>query len=85
MGDDAVPQSAAEPLSGLQPGQRGKVITIEVPGSMRGRVMEMGFTAGTVIEVVRFAPMGDPIEFKVRGAHISLRKAEAAGIRVQRI
>jgi len=56
-----------------------------VPGSMRGRVMEMGFTVGTVIEVVRFAPMGDPMELKVRGAHISLRKAEAAGIRVQRV
>ena len=88
MGDDApnaVPQNEPEPLSGLQPGQRGKVIAIDVPGSMRGRVMEMGFTIGTVIEVVRFAPMGDPMEFKVRGAHISLRKTEAAGIRVQRI
>ena len=78
-------QSEAGPLSGLQPGQRGKVLAVEVPGSMRGRVMEMGFTVGTVIEVVRFAPMGDPMEFKVRGAHISLRKAEAAGIRVQRV
>ena len=81
----AEPRSDAEPLSGLQPGQRGKVLAVEVPGSMRGRVMEMGFTIGTVIEVVRFAPMGDPMEFKVRGAHISLRKAEAAGIRVQRV
>ena len=78
-------QSEAVPLSGLQQGQRGKVLAVEVPGSMRGRVMEMGFTVGTVIEVVRFAPMGDPMEFKVRGAHISLRKAEAAGIRVQRV
>lgn len=83
--ENAEPRSAAEPLSGLQPGQRGKVLAVEVPGAMRGRVMEMGFTVGTVIEVVRFAPMGDPMEFKVRGAHISLRKAEAAGIRVQRI
>ena len=82
---EAESQSEAEPLSGLQPGQRGKVLAVEVPGSMRGRVMEMGFTVGTVIEVVRFAPMGDPMEFKVRGAHISLRKAEAAGIRVQRV
>jgi Fe2+ transport system protein FeoA len=82
MSEDA---EIAEPLSGLQPGQRGKVIAIDVPGSMRGRVMEMGFTVGTVIEVVRFAPLGDPMEFKVRGAHISLRKAEAAAIRVQRV
>ena len=81
----AEPRSEAEPLSGLQPGQRGKVLAVEVPAAMRGRVMEMGFTIGTVIEVVRFAPMGDPMELKVRGAHISLRKAEAAGIRVQRV
>ena len=81
--EHAEPRSDAEPLSGLQPGQRGKVLAVEVPGAMRGRVMEMGFTVGTVIEVVRFAPMGDPMELKVRGAHISLRKAEAAGIRVQ--
>ena len=83
--ENAEPRSDAEPLSGLQPGQRGKVTAIEVPGPMRGRVMEMGFTIGTVIEVVRFAPMGDPMEFKVRGAHISLRKAEAECIRVQRV
>ncbi len=82
--ENAEPRSAAEPLSTLQPGQRGKVVALEIPGTMRGRVMEMGFTVGTVVEVVRFAPMGDPIEFKVRGAHISLRKADAAGIRVQR-
>ena len=74
-----------EPLSGLQPGERARVIAVEVPGGNRGRVMEMGFTAGTVVEVVRFAPMGDPIEFKVRGSHVSLRKADAAGVRVQRI
>src|SRR5438128_1594178 len=83
--ETAEPRSGAEPLSGLQPGQRGKVLALEVPGAMRGRVMEMGFTVGTVIEVVRFAPLGDPMELKVRGAHISLRKAEAAGIRVQRV
>ncbi len=83
--ENAEPRNAGEPLSSLQPGQRGKVLALEIPGAMRGRVMEMGFTVGTVVEVVRFAPLGDPIEFKVRGAHISLRKAEAGGIRVQRV
>jgi Fe2+ transport system protein FeoA len=75
----------AEPLSALQPGQRGKVLAIDVPGANKGRIMEMGFTIGTVIEVVRFAPLGDPMEIKVRGAHVSLRKADAAGVSVQRI
>lgn len=83
-GSAAQPVNASEPLSALASGQRGKVVTVEITGAMRGRVMEMGFTVGTVVEVVRLAPLGDPMEFKVRGAHISLRKAEAACIRVQR-
>ena len=45
--------------------------------------MEMGLTAGTTIEVIKVAPMGDPVQYKVRGGHISLRKAEAALIQVQ--
>ncbi len=72
-------------LSQFQPGQRGKVLAIELPGSIRGRILEMGLTLGTTVEVVRFAPLGDPIELKVRGAHLSLRKTEAAGIRLQRL
>ncbi len=72
-------------LSQFQPGQRGKVLAIELPGSIRGRILEMGLTVGTTVEVVRFAPLGDPIELKVRGAHLSLRKTEAAGIRLQRL
>ena len=76
---------STEPLSGLQPGQRGTVMAFDLPGSVKGRVIEMGLTKGTTVEVVRFAPLGDPMEIKVRGSHISLRKADAGGIRVQRI
>ena len=75
----------AEPLSGLLPGQRGRVVAVDIADSNKGRILEMGVTVGTTIEVVRFAPLGDPMELKVRGAHISLRKADAAGVRVQRI
>jgi len=45
----------------------------------------MGLTVGAAFEVVRFAPMGDPIEIKVRGYHLSLRKNEAAGVLVERL
>ncbi len=74
---------STEPLSSLVPGQRGKVLAIDLPGGAKGRIMEMGLTLGVTVEVVRFAPMGDPMELKVRGANLSLRKAEAASIRVQ--
>ena len=42
----------------------------------------MGLTVGVEFEVVRFAPLGDPMELKVRGYHLSLRKRDAACIRV---
>jgi len=75
----------SQPLSSLQPGERAKVLAIDLPGSARGRIMELGLTNGITLEVVRFAPLGDPMDIKVRGAHLSLRKAEAASIRVQKL
>jgi ferrous iron transport protein A len=43
----------------------------------------MGLLVGTTVELVRFAPMGDPVEIKVRGYNLTLRKAEADQILVQ--
>ena len=76
---------SSKPLSELQPGERGTVVSFDLPGSVKGRILEMGVTKGTTVEVIRFAPLGDPMELKVRGSHISLRKADAAGIRVNRL
>ena len=45
----------------------------------------MGVTVGAQFEVIRFAPMGDPMEIKVRGYRLSLRKREAAGIRIEKL
>jgi len=45
--------------------------------------MEMGLLVGTPIELVRFAPLGDPVEIKVRGYHLTLRKNEAEQIWVR--
>ena len=45
--------------------------------------MEMGLIAGTEFQLVRFAPLGDPLEVRVRGYHLSLRKEEARHIRVE--
>ena len=83
--ENAEPRSDAEPLSGLLPGQRGRVVAIQIADSKKGRIIEMGLTIGVTVEVVRFAPLGDPMELKVRGANISIRKADASEVRVQRI
>ena len=65
------------PLSSLAPGAAGKVTEIKVAAAGRPRLMEMGLLVGTQVELVRFAPLGDPVEIKVRGYHLTLRKHEA--------
>lgn len=47
-----------------------------------GRLLEMGLVPGTAVEVVRLAPLGDPMDLRVRGFHLSVRKAEAARVLV---
>ncbi|MFY9375583.1 MAG: FeoA family protein [Kiritimatiellia bacterium] len=54
-------------------------------GPVARRIADMGVTKGSVVEVVRVAPLGDPIDVKIKGYHLSLRKAEAAGISVTRL
>ena len=75
--------SAPQSLSSLKIGQKAKVTSIDVPPEHRGRLLEMGLLVGTDIELIRFAPLGDPIDIKVRGYHLSLRKHEADQIQVQ--
>lgn len=72
-------------LSALQPGEKGTIERISSPASsVRQRLLEMGLTKGTVVEIVRFAPMGDPIEISVRGYRLSLRREEAQFVVVAR-
>jgi ferrous iron transport protein A len=71
------------PLSSLTPGAKAVVTEIRVPVEHRGRLLEMGLLVGTSVELVRFAPMGDPVEIKIRGYNLSLRKHEAEQVMVQ--
>jgi Fe2+ transport system protein FeoA len=50
--------------------------------SFRRRLMELGLVPGTVVEVVRVAPLGDPLELSVRGCELSIRKSEARSVTV---
>jgi Fe2+ transport system protein FeoA len=69
-------------LADLPVGGCAKIASFNLPEDIRLRLMEMGLTKGAICTLVRFAPMGDPIEIKVRGFHLSLRKTEAQGIEV---
>lgn len=72
------------PLSELDVGEKARIVSIGGSGAVKRRIMDMGFTSGSRIEVIRRAPMGDPIEFRIRGYRISLRKEEAENIIVRR-
>jgi ferrous iron transport protein A len=69
-------------LSGLAPGETARVVRVE--GAARQRLQEMGLIRGTVVQFVRAAPLGDPIEVRVRGYHLSLRRQEAEAVVVER-
>ncbi len=70
-------------LRDLKPGQKARIVKIKGRGGVNKRIVDMGFTPGTMVEVERVAPLGDPIDVKVKGYHLSLRKDEAAGISVE--
>lgn len=72
-------------LDALAPGKRATVVRIEAEGTARKRIAEMGFSPGTVVEMVRRAPMRDPLEFKVRGYFVSIRRAEARMVAVEEV
>ncbi len=74
----------SQPLTSLEVGQAAIVTEIKLPPERRGRILEMGLLVGTGVELVRFAPLGDPVEFKVRGYNLSLRKADAELILVRK-
>ena len=73
---------APVPLTQLSLGNKAIVAEIKVPSDSQARLMEMGLLVGTPIELVRFAPLGDPVEIKVRGYNLSLRRHEADQILV---
>jgi ferrous iron transport protein A len=74
--------SAAQPLTSRPLGSTATVTEIKVAPASRARLMEMGLLVGTKVELVRFAPLGDPVEIKIRGYNLTLRKHEADQILV---
>jgi ferrous iron transport protein A len=66
-----------------QAGQRGRILSVTGDDAIAVRLMEMGLTDGAEIELVGFAPLGDPAEFMIRGYRLSLRKAEASRVTLE--
>jgi len=66
----------------LQPGQRATITRINGESALRRRFAEMGIIKGETILIERNAPMGDPVEYFIKGYHLALRKEESAQIEV---
>jgi len=71
-------------LHELKPGEKARIVKITGKGPVRRRIVDMGVVPGTTLSVERIAPLGDPIEIKLKGYNLSLRKEEAATIQVTR-
>lgn len=69
-------------LRDVKCGHTVKVLKLHGEGAVKRRIMDMGITKGTDVLVRKVAPLGDPIEVKVRGYELSLRKVDAAMIEV---
>ncbi len=72
-------------ITELKPGELAEVEEVHGEGELRQRLLDLGIFPGRVIEFVRFAPLGDPLEIEVLGSRISLRASEANLINVRKI
>ncbi len=70
-------------LDTLPLGARARIVEVEGDDSVSMRLLEMGLTEGEEIELLGVAPLGDPLEFSVRGYRISLRAVEARRLRIE--
>lgn len=73
-----------ETLRDAKCGQTVKVLKIHGEGAVKRRIMDMGITKNVEIYIRKVAPLGDPVEVTVRGYELSLRKADAGMVEVQR-
>lgn len=70
-------------LSELKPGEKGIIVKVSGVGAIQRRIVDMGLVPGAKFKVLKFAPLGDPMEIKIKGFNLSLRKVEAESIQVE--
>ena len=72
-------------LEEINSGYKAKITKLNTSGKLMQKLLDMGFITGAVVEVVREAPLYDPMELKIHNYNISLRKSEARLIEVELI
>jgi ferrous iron transport protein A len=72
-------------LDKLKPGEKGIIQGYNVAGAQQEYLMELGLMIGTGVRLIKFAPLRDPIEIRVRSYHLSIRRSEANSILVKKV
>lgn len=70
-------------LSEMKPGEVGTVVAINGFGNIKHRLVDMGVVPGTAVRVMKYAPLADPVEIKVKNFELSLRVSEAQMIEIE--
>jgi ferrous iron transport protein A len=70
-------------LADMAVGDRARVARLDGQPELRHRLLEMGMTPGCWVRLVRVAPLGDPLDFELRGYHLSLRRDEASSVVIE--
>lgn len=72
-------------LSNLKKNESGVISEIQLSGSIKRRLTDMGMTPDATVKMLRLAPLGDPIEFRVLNCNISIRKKDAEKIFIHKV
>ncbi len=72
-------------LDELKPGTKGRITAVGGEGELRLRLLDMGLIPRTEVTLMKVAPMGDPIEIRVRGYELTLRVSDAKNIEVSEV
>ena len=82
IAERAESEAPAASLDRLRVGARARVLAVRGEGAVTRRLMEMGVVPGAPVRVIKSAPLGDPLEVRVRNYHLALRRSEAQTISV---
>ena len=74
---------AIKKLKDMKQGESGIIATLHGSGNIKHRLVDMGLVHGTKVHVMKFAPLGDPVEIKVKNFELALRNSEAGMIDVE--
>jgi ferrous iron transport protein A len=80
-----VTQAKLERLSDAKPGERFRIIKIAIEGTMKRRLLDLGFVPGNEVLVLQKSPLGDPTAYRVSHTTIALRNEESSNIYGERM